>query len=973
MASSTLQILILGLALCVMLISPAHSSTTCKSQKFTGKKSFSNCSDLPVLSASLHWTYDASNSSLAIAFTAPPSKPNGWVAWAINPTGTGMVGAQSLIAVKHSNGSVSVMTFNISSYRSIVPSKLSFDVWGLSAESVDGNITIFATVKVPEKAKTLNQVWQVGSGVNQTNGFLIKHDFAPENLNAKGTLNLVTGTTGGDAPSMAPAPATGSASSPSGSSNSTGNGKNGGVSLMVRGTIASIVPSFKIFLGVCLECALCGEFYRALDLRQWLPPVTTPTAVLFATGTSATGKPEPGASVLFAGASEPEPDASESDATTILGTLLEEPVSNVIVEYLGASNVSVLLISPAQSLTCTSQTFANKLYSYCLDLPTLNAYLHWNYDAANSSLSVAFTAPPSKPDGWVSWAVNPTGTGMAGAQALIAVKQPNDSVTVQTYKINSYSSIVPSKLSFEVWNLSAHAQGAEITIFATVKVPEKTKKLNHLWQVGPGINEGTGFIVKHDMSPANLGSVGTLNLVAGTNTNGTAGAGDGGASGSESNGGGIIALFIYFQLSSILFLLCNIWPLLQNQRKKIKNSSVFSAMASLVLLLLQSSLWVTLVLLISPAQSLTCTTQKFSNNKLYSQCLDLPSLGSYLHWTYDSSNSSLSIAFIAPPAKSDGWISWAINPTGTGMVGSQSLIAFKQSDGSMVVKTYDIKSYSSLVEGKLSFDVWDTSAEYSGGVMRIFAKVKLPEKASSVNHVWQVGPSVASGRPDAHEFQGANLNAKGKLSLNGSQISTTTTSVDSRTKKKNIHGILNAVSWGILFPLGVIIARYLRTFESADPAWFYLHAFCQTSSYAIGVAGWATGIKLGSESKGIEYTGHRNIGIALFSLATLQIFALFIRPKKDHKYRFYWNIYHHGLGYAIIVLGILNVFKGINILSPAQKWKSAYIICIAVLGGIALLLEVITWIVVLRKKSRRSTKPYDGYNNGQGSQRPLGF
>ncbi|KAM6591887.1 hypothetical protein CsatA_014492 [Cannabis sativa] len=232
MASSTLQILILGLALCVMLISPAHSSTTCKSQKFTGKKSFSNCSDLPVLSASLHWTYDASNSSLAIAFTAPPSKPNGWVAWAINPTGTGMVGAQSLIAVKHSNGSVSVMTFNISSYRSIVPSKLSFDVWGLSAESVDGNITIFATVKVPEKAKTLNQVWQVGSGVNQTNGFLIKHDFAPENLNAKGTLNLLTGTTGGDAPSMAPAPATGSASSPSGSSNSTGNGKNGGVSLI---------------------------------------------------------------------------------------------------------------------------------------------------------------------------------------------------------------------------------------------------------------------------------------------------------------------------------------------------------------------------------------------------------------------------------------------------------------------------------------------------------------------------------------------------------------------------------------------------------------------------------------------------------------------------------------------------------------------------------------------------------------------
>ena len=65
------------------------------------------------------------------------------------------------------------------------------------------------------------------------------------------------------------------------------------------------------------------------------------------------------------------------------------------------------------------------------------------------------------------------------------------------------------------------------------------------------------------------------------------------------------------------------------------------------------------------------------------------------------------------------------------------------------------------------------------------------------------------------------------------------------------------------------------------------------------------------------------------------------------------------------------MFKGLDILNPEEKWKSAYIIAIAVLGGIALLLEAITWVVVLRKKSNRSTKPYDVYNNGQGTQRPL--
>jgi len=86
-----------------------------------------------------------------------------------------------------------------------------------------------------------------------------------------------------------------------------------------------------------------------------------------------------------------------------------------------------------------------------------------------------------------------------------------------------------------------------------------------------------------------------------------------------------------------------------------------------------------------------------------------------------------------------------------------------------------------------------------------------------------------------------------------------------------IHGILNAVSWGLLFPIGAMIARYMRIFESADPAWFYLHVSCQFSAYVIGVAGWATGLKLGSESKGIQYNTHRNIGISLFSIATLQV------------------------------------------------------------------------------------------------------
>lgn len=390
------------------------------------------------------------------------------------------------------------------------------------------------------------------------------------------------------------------------------------------------------------------------------------------------------------------------------------------------------------------------------------------------------------------------------------------------------------------------------------------------------------------------------------------------------------------------------------------------------LLILLASL---LSLLISPSQSTTCSSQTFSNNKLYAHCNDLPSLDSYLHYSYDPGQSTLSVAFIAPPAKPSGWIAWAINPTGSGMLGAQSLIAFRDSAGQMTVKTYNITSYAPPIEeSKVWFSVKNATAEYSGSAIRLFATLVLPEKTStSLNHVWQVGASVTNGVPDKHAFLPANLNAKGSLNLLSGQSNSggSSSSSDSRVKRKNIHGILNAVSWGLLFPVGIIIARYLRTFPSADPVWFYLHASCQLSAYAIGVAGWGTGLKLGSESKGFQYTGHRNIGIALFTLATVQIFALFLRPQKDHKYRFYWNIYHHGLGYAILVLSIVNVFKGFDILNPAKKWKHAYITLLIVLAAIAVLLEAITWVVVMRRKSHKSTKPYDGLSDGQGRQLPL--
>ncbi|KAE8685295.1 Cytochrome b561 and DOMON domain-containing protein [Hibiscus syriacus] len=185
-SNSSLSLLLL---LCISLISATHA-TDCSSLKLTGgKKQYANCTELPVLNSTLHFTYDATNSSLSIAFSVPPPKPDGWIAWAVNPTATGMAGSQALLAFK-ANGSMVVKTYNISSYSSVVEGKLSFDVWDLEAESdKDGKMVIYGSVKVAASAKKLNQVWQVGQG--GVDGHPMKHEFAKANLAAVGELQLV--------------------------------------------------------------------------------------------------------------------------------------------------------------------------------------------------------------------------------------------------------------------------------------------------------------------------------------------------------------------------------------------------------------------------------------------------------------------------------------------------------------------------------------------------------------------------------------------------------------------------------------------------------------------------------------------------------------------------------------------------------------------------------------------------------------
>ncbi|XP_047940361.1 cytochrome b561 and DOMON domain-containing protein At3g25290-like [Salvia hispanica] len=192
MAAASISSSLLLLLIAAALSSSPALSHTCESHQFSHRNlTYANCTDLPTLNASLHYTYDAAARTLSLAFTAAPASPRGWIAWGLNPTSTGMVGAQSLVAFAAANGSAVVNTYNITSYGPISESPISYGVLSKSAESSSsgGAITIFATLAIPQgSGAAVNQIWQVGSAV--VGGVPAKHAFAADNLASKSTLRL---------------------------------------------------------------------------------------------------------------------------------------------------------------------------------------------------------------------------------------------------------------------------------------------------------------------------------------------------------------------------------------------------------------------------------------------------------------------------------------------------------------------------------------------------------------------------------------------------------------------------------------------------------------------------------------------------------------------------------------------------------------------------------------------------------------
>ncbi|KAI9081216.1 hypothetical protein K1719_036838 [Acacia pycnantha] len=329
-----------------------------------------------------------------------------------------------------------------------------------------------------------------------------------------------------------------------------------------------------------------------------------------------------------------------------------------------------------------------------------------------------------------------------------------------------------------------------------------------------------------------------------------------------------------------------------------------------------------------PVHSQTCRSYKFPNTANFLACHDLPVLDSSIHWNYHLSSKTIDLAFKKHNIEDNRWIAWAINPNSTGMVGSQSFVAFKKSDGTMAAYTSPITSYDTRLEkGDLSFEANAVSASFEDGTMIIYAKFQLPGNSTTVNHVWQQG-FVFQDTLQLHPTSGDNVKAFGYLDF----LEASYYRVEDKPKIRlfrKVSGILSGIGWGILMPTGIMIGRYLKAFEATKSPWFHLHWICLIVAYLIGTAGCGVGFHMGIG----QFLDYDPCGIYIFVLCTIQILvASFLRPKEeDQRKLFYWNLFHPNCAYLAMFLAIAS--GGFSI--P----KRAYIPIIVSLGCVATILE----------------------------------
>eukprot|EP01098_Paradermamoeba_levis_P008219 TRINITY_DN3408_c0_g1_i1.p1 TRINITY_DN3408_c0_g1~~TRINITY_DN3408_c0_g1_i1.p1 ORF type:complete len:550 (-),score=155.41 TRINITY_DN3408_c0_g1_i1:90-1739(-) len=134
---------------------------------------------------------------------------------------------------------------------------------------------------------------------------------------------------------------------------------------------------------------------------------------------------------------------------------------------------------------------------------------------------------------------------------------------------------------------------------------------------------------------------------------------------------------------------------------------------------------------------------------------------------------------------------------------------------------------------------------------------------------------------------------------------------------RHVHGWLMWVAWGILVPIGSLIARAMK--KSMGVWWFRIHIVLMVLAAALTIAGF--GIIVDYKSSHFNNV-HSRLGLAVFILAMIQPFigvlADFMFDADRTKTPIFPDMVHWIIGWSTLILAFTNFWLGIDIYDAAK-------------------------------------------------------
>ncbi|KAK1436992.1 hypothetical protein QVD17_02776 [Tagetes erecta] len=290
--------------------------------------------------------------------------------------------------------------------------------------------------------------------------------------------------------------------------------------------------------------------------------------------------------------------------------------------------------------------------------------------------------------------------------------------------------------------------------------------------------------------------------------------------------------------------------------------------------------------------------------------------------------------FVLSGPNTNSYIAMGFSPNGR-MVGSSAVVGWVASGGIPNMKRYFLggqtPSQVLVDQGDLQI-LGNTSSVFSDS-SRIYVAFQLVTTQPSQRLVYAVGDSN-NPAPSAPSFRLTQHRTMVAIRLNyasgqGSQTKAPYSNL------KRAHGILNMIGWGILIPIGAIVARYLKHLDSL---WFYMHTGIQSLGFILGLSGVIAGVVLDNRIDA-NVGRHKGLGVTILVFGFLQVLAFLARPSIDAKARKYWNWYHHNIGRLMILFAIVNIFYGIHLAKAGRSWNGGYGFILGLFVTIVVILE----------------------------------